>query len=468
MRPGRLTRRFDYLIALLALLFAVGSYVDAWSRLSSNEHHATLGAWSDFGAVAVWLVLTCALGGVAVSNLSRGSRWNQALPAGYIGTLAGCAAFGVAVILDEYYQVAFGSGGGLEVLLRPTHLAEIGAGALIVAGPLQAAIRRGDLVARLPALVSAGLLISALAFATQFLSPLVDLWPAAGVNAPAASAGWWSQHLGAGSIVLEASLLAASTLLVVRSFVVRPGSLTLVCAIQGALLAILKPHWWLISAPVAAGVVADIAVVLARPSRSRPREAWLLGALTAIAFASAYIVLLAFTGGVVWDVHLSVGVVLLSGGAGWLIARVLFAVLPATPVWEEAWSRSPEQVVTAPAVKSALEAFHDLRTLATSPLTQLSWIAGTGTSAAEELRTGLQRAIADLAASPDPRDAEAGRLLIDYYLKRVGSHELVAERQHLSRPTFYRRLHRGLERVAEKMEDMAETAPERGPAEARV
>ena len=74
-----------------------------------------------------------------MSNLSRGSRWNQALPAGYIGTLAGCAAFGVAVILDEYYQVAFGSGGGLEVLLRPTHLAEIGAGALIVATVLAGA-----------------------------------------------------------------------------------------------------------------------------------------------------------------------------------------------------------------------------------------------------------------------------------------------------------------------------------------
>src|SRR4029077_6909083 len=136
--------------------------------------------------------------------------------------------------------------------------------------------------------------------------------------------------------VLEGSLLAASVLIVVRSFEIRLGSLTLVCGIQGLLLAILKTHWWLVPAPLAAGIVADVAVALLKPSRGRPRTAGALGSLTAPTFALTYLLLLNVGGGLAWDGQLSIGVVLLSGAAGWVIARVLFAVLPSTAAWEEA------------------------------------------------------------------------------------------------------------------------------------
>jgi hypothetical protein len=43
-------------------------------------------------------------------------------------------------------------------------------------------------------------------------------------------------------------------------------------------------------------------------------------------------------------------------------------------------------------------------------------------------------------------------------LKRVGSHEVIAERLHLSRPTFYRRLQRGLTPVAERLDELGEFA----------
>jgi hypothetical protein len=447
---------FDHIVALLALLLTVAAYVDAWSRLPPRGTAEGLQPWGDAGVIAVWFMLTGVLAGTALVRLSRGYRWSLALPRGYMASLVACGVLGAAVIADAYYQLAFGSGQGLEVLLRPTHLVELGAGAVIVAAPLQAALKRGDPRAELPALVSASLLVAAIAFATQFLSPVVDLWPAAGANAPAAPVGWWSEHLGAGSIVLEASLLAASVLVVVRSFEVRLGSLTLVCGIQGLLLAILKTHWWLVPAPLAAGIIADVSLGFLKPSRGRPREAWALGSLTATTFALAYLLLLEAGGGLAWDAQLSIGVVLLSGAAGWLIARVLFAVLPATAAWEEASASRHGRVASAPAVKSALDAMQDLTVLSTSPLTRLYWIKGEGKGAASELKAGLIQAINDLASSADPRDAEAGRLLIDYYVKRVGSHELVAERQHLSRPTFYRRLDRGFTRLADKLEEAGE------------
>jgi hypothetical protein len=53
------------------------------------------------------------------------------------------------------------------------------------------------------------------------------------------------------------------------------------------------------------------------------------------------------------------------------------------------------------------------------------------------------------------RDAQAGHLLVEYYVKRSGTHEQIAERLHLSKPTYYHRLQRGCELVAERLEKLA-------------
>jgi hypothetical protein len=51
---------------------------------------------------------------------------------------------------------------------------------------------------------------------------------------------------------------------------------------------------------------------------------------------------------------------------------------------------------------------------------------------------------------------QAVHALRDYYLNRVGSQEVVAERLHLARATFYRRLHLGWELLAARL---AEAGP---------
>jgi hypothetical protein len=79
-------------------------------------------------------------------------------------------------------------------------------------------------------------------------------------------------------------------------------------------------------------------------------------------------------------------------------------------------------------------------------------VVSKGESAAVELRALLVDVIGELASSAAPRDAESGHLLLDYYVRRVGSHEVIMERLHLSRPTYYRRLHHGFELVADKLD----------------
>ncbi len=145
---------------------------------------------------------------------------------------------------------------------------------------------------------------------------------------------------------------------------------------------------------------------------------------------------------------------------GWLLGQVVqvIEIRPRMVVSAGATSATPEARTVGPAlaatlpeqIKSALQNLRFPAALAGSPLCHLITTAG-GEGTVADLRARLIAAISELAASPRPRDQEAGRLLLDYYVKGVGSHEVVMERLHLSRPTFYRRLRRGLELVAEQL-----------------
>ena len=101
-------------------------------------------------------------------------------------------------------------------------------------------------------------------------------------------------------------------------------------------------------------------------------------------------------------------------------------------------------------VKAALHGLFVAETPRRDSLQHLAVLSQSAKSR-EDLRTLLVDVVADVAMSRNPRDAEAGRLLLDYYVKRVGSHEVVMERLHLSRPTFYRRLRRGLVLTADTL-----------------
>jgi len=112
-------------------------------------------------------------------------------------------------------------------------------------------------------------------------------------------------------------------------------------------------------------------------------------------------------------------------------------------------------------VKAALANLRDPRALDRCHLRSLPALSRDRLSAAE-LRALFVELVTELSTSSLPRDAESGRLLLDYYVKRVGSHEVVMERLHLSRPTFYRRLNRGLALVAERLDDLATNPAPKG------
>jgi len=105
--------------------------------------------------------------------------------------------------------------------------------------------------------------------------------------------------------------------------------------------------------------------------------------------------------------------------------------------------------VTSDHVKEALEALHRPGELGRIPLGRLLGLEAA--PGEERLRTLLVEHVEALATSVDGREREAGQLLRDYYVRRVGSQEVVADRLHMTRATFYRRLHMGWDLLGERL-----------------
>jgi hypothetical protein len=107
--------------------------------------------------------------------------------------------------------------------------------------------------------------------------------------------------------------------------------------------------------------------------------------------------------------------------------------------------------VTPALVRDALGDLHHLSRLARSPLASLC-VAAEARDEGRCLQRRLIEVIDEIAESRLARDGEAGRVLRAYYVKKIGSQEAVAERLHLARATFYRRLHRGWSLLAERLD----------------
>lgn len=448
---------FRWTVALLSAGFVLGAYVDAASRLVTPS---PLGPWNDLFVDAAWLAVTGYLAVVFGRALARGVPWRDALPAGYHLALAGGVVFGLGALADVYYQIAFGFGTGLEALLAPTHLVELAGGGLLVAAPLSQALKDRPDQVDWPVVVSAALTLSALTFFTQYAHPLVDLWASRRWNVSVTP--WVAQDLGVVAIQVQVSVLVGVMLLLIRSFRVPAGSLTVLCGVNALCMAIVSRRPEIAWVPLLTGVAADLLLLRVRPMDESATGLRVFAAgIPALWVVLYWTAIVLVEGGTTWSAHLWAGVVLAAALAGFLVSYLAGIRRPrsvvAAEIWGDRWPQRHVEVSPA-AVKEALDVLDDAPALAGSPLTRLACIGGQGTDAGPELRGLLVDVVRELAAARAPRDAEAGQLLVDYYVKRVGSHEVIAERLHLSRPTFYRRLQRGLTLTAERLDELAEFA----------
>jgi hypothetical protein len=417
-------------------------------------------------------VLVAVLFAEAAYGVRTGRPWDQALPEGYFGSLAAALVFGLAWLVDsQYWTPTFEQNAvGLDVLFTPPRLVEMAAVAVMVSGPLRAAARRGEADASIVTLLSASLLLSVITFATQFLHPLIDPWAWNGYDFLAKEPlKWVGKNEGVAAILAQALILAGTALLLNSGFRLRPGSLTFVLTINGVLVTITKLHFEFLPVMIVTGLAGD--AWLWWWSRRPGRPSASLCAVVGGAFATSYMLeVVALSTD--WEASLWAGTILATTMLCWLMGKLLRAGLPtvlvtsgaqaATEAAEpqpvitprgERWPPDPASPVRHELVRAALDDLGTPEALGRSPLSKLP-----GISTAADLRACLIDVITELAASSSPRDAEAGKLLRDYYVNRVGSHEVIMERLHLSRPTFYRRLQRGFQLVALRLDEMSEFA----------
>lgn len=468
-------RFLDSAVVLLATGFVIGAYFTAYAyvHIPGGVDDAARTA----GVIIVnasWALLTLLLFAGFAIGLRAGRSWNRALPDGYTGTFAAALVFGAAWIVDDaFWSVAFGRQGlGLEQLFTPPHLVEIAASAVIVSGPLRAASRRGESVAGPVTLTSSALLLSVFTFATQFIHPLIDPWAAADYQFINSTPAWLGENVGVASILVQAAILAGTGLLLNSAFRLRPGSLTFVFTLNGLLVTVTKGTFELLPVAVVTGVAADLWLAFQARRPGKPSAS--LCAVVGGTFATAYLgEILLLPAGTKWGTSLIAGSIIGATMLTWIMGRLLRAGLPATvfepyawlgeqsveveaaaDVEEERWTLDPSSTARERLVRAALDDLGTPEALARSPLARLPVISRNG-SAANDLRELLVDVISELAVSASPREAEAGRLLLDYYIKKVGSHEVIMERIHLSRPTYYRRLHQGFELVAGRVDRLS-------------
>jgi len=468
-------RVFDTLVVLLASALLFGAYLTAYAFvIQQNKVVEPAGKIGEGIVLGAWLATTGVLFAAFARGLRAGKPWHNALPDGYVGSLTAALTFGGAWIVDNaYWAPTFVTTSvGLDALFTPPRLVLIAATAVMVSGPLRAAARRGETTAGFSTVVSAALLLSVFTFATQFVHPLIDPYALTGYEfVPSDGLSWLGENIGVAAILAQALILAGTGLLLNSGFNLWPGSMTLVFTINGLLVTTSKLHYKYVPVMIATGIAADVWIAYSARRPGRPSAS--LCAVIGGAFVVAYLITIVLLGGTSWGFSLWAGTIVATTMMCWMMGRLLRAGLPSAIVaplnatapvpapvevrQEVRWTRDPASTVRPQLVRAALDDLGTPEALGRSPLGTLPGIAH-GESTAADLRAALVDVISELAASSQPRDAEAGRLLLDYYVKKVGSHEVIMERLHLSRPTFYRRLQRGFALIAERLDEMSEFA----------
>ena len=169
-------------------------------------------------------------------------------------------------------------------------------------------------------LLSLAFVASILTFFTQIAHPVTNLWAAPRMGGMAASSGITG-------FVLTSAILTGPLLLLLRYDRLPAGATTVVVGLNVAAMGFLHGHGAypraIVVAIVGAVIAVDLLRLVVRPEASRPRAFRSFAIVVAAAPVLAYFVTLAGTRGITWSTHVWVGVIVFTGGVGWLLSYVV-------------------------------------------------------------------------------------------------------------------------------------------------
>jgi hypothetical protein len=283
------TVAFDWIVAVLALGWLGGLFLDGWAHTHGRVDDTFFTPWHAV-LYAGYVVFAALLVGRAAWAIERGSPWRAALPPGYGLALAGVAMWVVGGPFDLLWHSVFGFEANVEALLSPAHVVlAVGAG-LMSAAPLRAALRRPPRrwSAEVPMALSLTCVVSNLTFFTQIAHPLSNLWAAG--RRPVSGA---VTELGIVSFLLTALILTAPVLFLLRHGRLPPGAVTIVITLNSVLMGVVFGHGPYPLAAVIAlslgAVAADVLRAALRPAASRPVAfRWFAAALPVLLYLAYF------------------------------------------------------------------------------------------------------------------------------------------------------------------------------------
>lgn len=336
--------------------------------------------------------------------------WTRSLPAAYLPAIAGAVLFVALNIADQYLA-----------LDSAKAIGDVACAALIFSAPLRAAWQRGDDRLGPVGVIAATLLVATLTVPVELATP---------------------PELGA---FLAATVMGAMAVLLLRHFEVRPPTFTFVLGVQGILATGAGPNRFLALASLATGVIADLLVIVIRPSRDRDAALRAFAVVVPALFVVLHLV----------ATSASAGAVVAAGVSGWLASYLVF---PGRQADDDDPGERSELVLgmRLEDVRDVLLWLDKPSRLAKSRLVGLPMLAGNRNRRAAELRELVVDIVRELAAFGDGGDAEAGKALLELYIRNAGSEDEVAQRLGVSRRTATRLVHRGLALVAGRLDELSE------------
>lgn len=328
---------FDLRAALLALWFMIGLYIDGWAHNHGavdntffTPYHALLYS----GILANGLYL-----GIAQYRaIGRGRSFSRALPHGYNLSLIGVALFFAGGAFDLVWHSIFGFEANLSVLLSPAHLVLATSGFLILTGPLRAAWRRTRTAPTwanlFPVVLSLAMILSVMTFFTQFTSPFSHASGFVG-RFPRGDRGEMDT-LGVATVLLPIAMTMGVLLFGLRRWTLPFGAVTLILTLNAAAMLLMmwremRPYWFVILAPLAAGLVGDGLLWRLKPSQAKPFGLRVFAFAVPFALYTIYFILLIWQSGIWWPVHMWLGVSFFAAVIGVFLS---YLVMPPSPPLE--------------------------------------------------------------------------------------------------------------------------------------
>jgi hypothetical protein len=314
--------RFEWLVVLSSLWLFAGLYLDGWAHNNiADTIDSFFTPWHGV-LYSGYAVTAAVLGLTYLGNIRKGYSWLRALPSEYMLSWLGAIIFAVAGNLDFIWHSIFGFEKSVEALVSPSHLILAVGGVMMMSGPLRMAWRKSAAQApEMPwsALLSLFFVVGVFTFFTQFSNAFSH--PQVFVGKAPTGDTYFSDVALISYVLIPTMVLMSAIIMTALRWKLPVGSLTLLLAGNSTLMFLMTwsyshEQWQVLIAALVGGILADILLIVLRPSVERVRALRWFSFLVPASLFLVYFISLILTKGIWWNSNMWLGMIFFSGIAG--------------------------------------------------------------------------------------------------------------------------------------------------------